>query len=138
MNTRSITLVYLVLCLILLAGCTGRQPTVEPYEDGYTTEIRENSQVEFQHLSLGVKKFQKVPCVDNPKKKCLSAVVWAVDFEQRDLGTPVRVQTGQVITEGNYTILIVEVGQDQKSGWIEVSILSSATPSPDDSTIFES
>jgi len=57
--------------------------------------------------------------------------VWAVDFEERDLGKPVRVQPGQVISEGNYTILVVEVGQDQKSGWVEVSILSSATPPPD-------
>ena len=131
MKTRSTPLVYLVLCLILLAGCAGRQSTFEPFEDGYTIKIQEDNQVYFQHLSVGVKKFQKEPCVDNPKKKCLSAAVWAVDFEQGDLGSPVQVQAGQVITEGNYTILIVEIGQDQKSGWIEVSILSSATPDPD-------
>jgi len=120
-----------VFFLVLLSGCTGSKTSVEPFEDGYTTKIREDNQVNFQHLSLGVKAFQKEPCVDNPKKKCLSAAVWAVDFEQGDLGSPVQVQAGQVITEGNYTILIVEIGQDQKSGWIEVSILSSATPDPD-------
>lgn len=138
MNTRSITLVYLVLCLIMLAGCAGRQPAVEPFEDGYTTDIQEDKQVTFQHLTIGVKNFEKEPCVDNPKKKCLSAAVWAADFEERDLGKPVRVQAGQVITEGNYTILIVEVGQDQESRWIVVSIISSATPSPDDTKIFAS
>jgi len=138
MNSRSITLVYLVLCLILLAGCAGSKPTVEPFENGYATEIQEDNQVYFQHLCVGVKNFEKEPCVDNPKKKCFSAAVWAVDFEETDLGSPVRVQAGQVITEGSYTILIVDIGQDQKSGWIEVSILSSATPSPDDSIIFES
>jgi len=138
MKTRSITLVCRVLCLLLLAGCAGSKPPVETYEDGYTTEIQEDNQVYFQHLCVGVKNFQKEPCVDNPKKKCLSAAVWAVDFEERDLGKPVRVQPGQVITEGSYSILIVDIGQDQKSGWIEVSILSSATPSPDDSNIYES
>ena len=94
MISRSITLVYLVLCMVLLAGCTSSKQTVEPFEDGYTTKIQENSQVDFHHLSLGVKNFKKEPCVDNQMKKCLSAAVWAVDFKQGDLGSPVQVQAG--------------------------------------------
>lgn len=137
-NSRSITLVCLVLCLFLLAGCAGTQPTVEPFEDGYTTKIQEDNQVDFQHLSVGVKNFQKEPCVDNPKKKCLSAAVWVVDFEETDLRKPVRVQAGQTIIVGQYTILIVKIDQDRNSGWIELSIKSSGTPSPDNSTGVES
>jgi hypothetical protein len=67
------------------------RPKVEPFEDGYITKIQEDNQVDFQHLSVGIKNFQKEACVDNPRKKCLSAALWAVDFKERGPGSPVRV-----------------------------------------------
>ena len=100
--------------------------------------IRDTLQLSHQTLSIGVGNFRKEDCTNNPKKKCLSAAVWVFDEEQTDLQKPVRVQVGQTISAGQYTILIVKIDQDLNSGWIELSIKSSGTPSPDNSTGVES